>query len=70
MQRPVSWSMSVIPGLGQLGQEDSKLGTAGLHGEILSDEGLEIQLSGESTLPHEREDQGSDPQKQRRSQTL
>lgn len=55
MQRPVSWSMSVIPGLGRLGQEDSKLGTAGLHGEILSDEGLEIRLSGESTLPHEPE---------------
>lgn len=29
--------MSVIPGLGWLGQEDSKLETAGLHGEILSE---------------------------------
>lgn len=34
------------------------------------DEGLEIQFSGESTLPHKREDLGSDPQKLRRSQTL
>lgn len=29
--------MTLIPGLGRLGQEDSKLGTAGLYGEILSE---------------------------------
>lgn len=37
MLRPVSWSTPLIAGLGRLGQEDSKLGTAGLHGEILSE---------------------------------
>lgn len=33
--------MPVIPGLGWLGQENGKLGTAGLHGEILSENVVE-----------------------------